>query len=357
MKKYRQRQDRGRRIRFLQIISIILAAILGMAVFAACSGEPDPDGKERPGTGEAQNLQIVATIFPEADWIRNILGENPAGAQVITLMDSGVDPHSFQATTEDIMTVSSCDVFVYVGGESDAWVQDALKEAVNPEMITVNLLEALGESAREEEMAEGMQQDRGKIDLPFPDEEGSEMDEHVWLSLRNASILCGAIEEAIVSADPAHEELYRKNLQEYRAKLSALDKKYVHATAVAPLHTLIFGDRFPFRYLTEDYGLEYYAAFAGCSAETEASFETIRFLAAKLDEMGLPAVCVLESSGEDPDHRIAETIIRSTKSRNQEILVMDSMQSITASDVKEGVTYLSAMKKNLHVLRRALGAR
>lgn len=333
-----------------KVIIATVAVILGMMVFSACAGTGGETGQEK-AADQNGNLTIVTTIFPEADWTRNILGENPAGAELITLMDSGVDPHSFQPTTEDILTVSSCDVFIYVGGESDTWVKDALKEKVNPDMLTVNLLEVMGKDAREEEAAEGMQEDRGKIDLEFLEDDEPELDEHVWLSLRNASTLCAAIQEAVAKADPDHAEVYAQNLAGYQEKLEKLDEEYARAIGQAPLRTLLFGDRFPFLYLTEDYGLDYYAAFAGCSAETEASFETIEFLAKKLDELKLPAVLTIEGS----DETIARTIIRSTKTKDQKILSMDSMQSVTAADAKAGTTYLSIMEKNLNVIEEALG--
>ena len=333
----------------------MLAAILGMAVFTACgTGQGDAGGDESGGAG-SEGIRIVATIFPAADWTRNILGDNPAGAQLITLMDSGVDPHSFQPNTQDILNVSSCDVFIHVGGESEAWVEDALKEKINPDLIEVNLLKEMGDQAREEESVEGMQEQRGKIDIGFlkDEDEGPELDEHVWLSLRNADVLCGAIEKAIAAADPANASFYKQNLERYRQKLRALDRSYTKTVAAAPLNTLLFGDRFPFRYLTEDYGLKYYAAFAGCEAETEASFETIQFLAAKLDELKLPAVCTIDGSNQ----KIAKAIIRASKTQNQKILTMDSMQSVTAADAKAGATYLSIMEKNCSALQRALGGR
>lgn len=370
--------------RFL-IVFLTAIIILGVAVFSGCGtgGPAGDDAKAGASSGEGSGFTIVATIFPAADWTRNILGSNPAGASLVTLLDSGVDPHSFQPSTKDILTVSSCDVFIYVGGESDAWVEDALREKVNPDMVAVNLLDVLGDSAREEELAEGMQEQRGKIDIGFLQDadEGPELDEHVWLSLRNAAVLCGAIEEALATVDPAHADLYAANLADYRARLAALDEQYAAAVDAAPLKTLLFGDRFPFRYLTEDYGLSYYAAFSGCSAETEASFETIRFLAAKLVDLDLPAVCVIDGS----DHDVAETIIRTAEERSGAgagsekkaqsgnetgtgagagsddrsgdvpILTLDSMQSVTADDVRSGTTYLSIMEQNLGILRQALG--
>lgn len=323
---------------------IILAAILMAACLGACGTETK---------AEAQNndkLRIVTTIFPEYDWVQNILGDNPGGAEVTLLLDNGVDLHSYQPTAADIMKISGCDVFVYVGGESDEWVEDALRSAANKDMITVNLLEVLGGKVKEEELVEGMEGEEEEGEEGGEEEEGPEYDEHVWLSLKNASILVGAIADAIEKADTGNAEVYKKNAQAYVDRLNELDKKYEAAVSEASVKTLLFGDRFPFRYMTDDYGLTYYAAFVGCSAETEASFETITFLAGKVDELSLPCVMTIEGS----DHKIAETIVQNTKSKDQKILTMDSMQSTTSKDAQNGVNYVSIMEGNLEVLKEAL---
>ncbi len=322
--------------------SIIMAAIMIVGCFSACSSG---EGQ----TEEASDkIQIVTTIFPEYDWMMNILGENPGDAEVTMLLDSGVDIHSYQPTADDIRKISTCDMFVYVGGESDEWVEDALKEATNKEMIVINLLDFLGNSVKEEEVVEGMEAEEEEEEEAG--EEEPEYDEHVWLSLRNASSLVGVLSEKLQTLDSDNAETYRQNAKSYIEKLNALDKQYQEAVSDATVKTLLFGDRFPFRYLTDDYGLNYYAAFVGCSAETEASFETVTFLAQKVDELSLHSVMTIEGT----DHRIAETIIRNTKTKDQQILTMDSMQSVTAKDVEEGVTYFSVMDNNLSVLKDAL---
>ena len=319
-------------MRVKKILSILLCTALMAACLCGCGA----------AAKEEKKLSVVATIFPEYDWVREILGENPGDVQLTLLLDNGVDLHSFQPTARDILTISDCDVFIYVGGESDAWVKDALSEAANENMIVIDLLDALGDAVKEEEELEGMEE--------HEHEHEAEYDEHVWLSLRNASVLCEEIEKALESIDPANQETYRKNLASYQEKLSQLDEKYAQAVASASGRTLLFGDRFPFRYLVDDYGLNYYAAFSGCSAETEAGFDTILFLASKTDELSLPAVLRIEGA----NHRIAETIVENTAEKNQEVLVLDSMQSATSKDVQNGVTYLSIMEKNLEVLKQAL---
>ena len=290
----------------------------------------------------------------------NVLGSNPAGAEVTMLLDNGVDLHSYQPTADDIMKISSCDLFIYVGGESDEWVEDALKEATNKDMVVIDLLDVLGDSAKEEEVVEGMQEEdehehhhedgEDEHEHEEHEEEEVEYDEHVWLSLKNAVILTEEISGKIQSIDAANADAYKKNTEAYVSKLNDLDAKYRDAVSAAPVKTLLFGDRFPFRYLTDDYGLNYYAAFVGCSAETEASFETITFLSNKVDELSLHAVMTIEGT----DHRIAETIVGNTGSKDQQILTMDSMQSTTSKDVAAGTTYYSVMENNLTALKEAL---
>ena len=325
------------------LLTILLMMLTGVLLGGCGRLQGDPEGALR---NEPQKLTIVTTIFPEYDWTRNILGSDPAGAELILLMDNGVDPHSYQPSVEDIMTISGCDLFIYVGGESDAWVEDALKEAVNPDLKTVNLMEVLGDAAKEEALVEGMQEEGGK---DHEHEEGPEYDEHVWLSLKNAMILSEAIEAALSEIDPENAVVYQDNLDNYKAELAALDKKYEEVVSAAAVKTLLFGDRFPFRYLADDYGLSYYAAFPGCSAETEASFETILFLSEKVKELSLPAVLTIDGS----DKKIAKTVAANA-GVSAKILTLDSMQSVKKEEIDAGTTYLSLMEKNLSVLQEAL---
>lgn len=320
-------------------ISAALLAVIMCAVLMACGmkATSKPDDK----------LSIVATIFPEYDWVREIMGDRLEYADVTMLLDEGVDLHSYQPTAEDILTISGCDIFIYVGGESDEWVEDVIRNAANSDMKVINLLDILGDEVKEEEIVEGMESDKVVLS---EDSEESEYDEHVWLSLRNAQIICRAIAEAIKEKDLANADIYESNVQAYNKKLADLDEEYRNVVDAASNKTLLFGDRFPFRYLTDDYGITYYAAFAGCSAESEASFETIMFLANKVDELGLTSICTIE----DSDQRIAETIKDTTKTKDQDIIVIDSLQSTTSADIDNGKTYLSTMTDNLESLREAL---
>ena len=495
-----------------KIIALSLALIMMIGLFAACTKQNNSEKKDK--------LSIVTTIFPEYDWVKQILGDKADNAEITMLLDNGVDLHSYQPTADDIVKISDCDMFIYVGGESDEWVDDALKNATNKDMKVINLLDVLKDTIKTEEAVPGMQAEEGhnhgvsdfadsdvknrslsdwkgdwqsvypyildgtldsvmekkaesgtksadeykksytasyKTDIEkisidgntitytrkdgtstatyeskgfyirhkddgskqvrykyqkesgdanaptyivfsdhnissaepehfhlyfgndgfdklveegknFPtfypasmtgseiademlEHEEKEYDEHVWLSLKNAKILVEAISKSLQELDPDNKDSYSANSDAYVKKLSALDNDYKAAVDGAKNKTVLFGDRFPFRYLVDDYGLSYYAAFAGCSAESEASFETISFLAKKVDELKLPCVLTIEGT----QHKIAETIIQNTSSKNQKILTMDSMQSTTSKDVENGTTYLSVMEKNLSVLKEALG--
>ncbi len=328
----------------LTVTALLLALLIGPGTGAQSAALHDTE----------KTLRIVTTIFPVYDWVTNILGEQTANAEVTMLLDNGVDLHSYQPTVDDIVKISTCDLFIYVGGESDEWVDDALAEATNENMLVIDLLDVLGERVKEEELVEGMEHDHDDDDDHddhHDHEEAPEYDEHVWLSLRNAAALCEAIAEALSGLEPDNAEVYQANAAAYIEKLSALDADYRAAVDAAAVKTLLFGDRFPLRYLVDDYGLSYYAAFAGCSAETEASFETIVFLAGKVDELHLKAICQIESA----DGSIARTICENTQSRDQTILTFDSMQSTTSRDAAAGASYLAIMEQNLTALKAALG--
>ena len=513
----------------------LLVSALSAALLAGCGGSKKAESSAA-GSSEAktesmaasgQKLKVVTTIFPEYDWAKAVLGDKAENAELTLLLKSGVDLHSFQPSAEDIAKISEADLFIYVGGESDGWVDDALKEAKNKNMKVINLMEVLGDKAKEEEMKEGMQEsehehshgkevstfedsevkdrslsdwkgdwqsayplaksgaldeafkekaektgkmtaeeykayylkgyesDIAKINIDgdtisFTDESGktvksaykylgtyiqnwstgtkaamyrfeaedknsgapiyveindhmiepaepehfhirfsnesfdaikdpesywptfypaamtaeevndelaghdhheeTEYDEHVWLSLKNAELYVNKIAEDLSALDAANAENYKKNAEAYNKQLSELDTQYADVVKNAANKYLLFGDRFPFRYLVDDYGLDYSAAFVGCSADTEASFETVRFLAEKVDEKKLGSILVIENS----DQKIANTIQQNTQEKNQKILVLDSMQSVTEKNIADGETYLGVMQKNLEVLKQAL---
>lgn len=327
--------------------------------------------------GNSNKISIVCTTFPQYDWVKNILGEEAERFNVTLLLDNGVDMHSYQPAVKDIATAGSSDLFIYVGGESDTWVEDALKEAKNKDLKAINLMETLGNSVKEEEVVEGMQEERKSLghsheksskekqeqtqkeshensqeingQKEAADEE-PEYDEHIWLSIRNAEIMVKNIEKAIEQLDSDNAKVYQTNAENYIKKLDTLDKQYANTIQNAKYKAILFGDRFPFRYMADDYDLKYYAAFAGCSAETMAGFETVTFLAKKADELRLPVILTIENS----DGRIAEAVKSNTTKKNQKILAMNSLQSVTKEQLADGITYLQVMQENLSVLSEAL---
>ncbi|MDY4579151.1 MAG: metal ABC transporter substrate-binding protein [Anaerobutyricum hallii] len=327
--------------------------------------------------GNSNKISIVCTTFPQYDWVKNILGEEAERFNVTLLLDNGVDMHSYQPAVKDIATAGSSDLFIYVGGESDTWVEDVLKEAKNKDLKAINLMETLGNSVKEEEVVEGMQEERESLghsheksskekqeqtlkeshensqeingQKEAADEE-PEYDEHIWLSIRNAEIMVKNIEKAIEQLDSDNAKVYQTNVENYIKKLDTLDKQYANTIQNAKYKAILFGDRFPFRYMADDYDLKYYAAFAGCSAETMAGFETVTFLAKKADELRLPVILTIENS----DGRIAEAVKSNTTKKNQKILAMNSLQSVTKEQIADGITYLQVMQENLSVLSEAL---
>lgn len=327
--------------------------------------------------GNSNKISIVCTTFPQYDWVKNILGEEAERFNVTLLLDNGVDMHSYQPAVKDIATAGSSNLFIYVGGESDTWVEDALKEAKNKDLKAINLMETLGNSVKEEEVVEGMQEERESLghsheksskekqeqtqkeshensqeingQKEAADEE-PEYDEHIWLSIRNAEIMVKNIEKAIEQLDSDNAKVYQTNAENYIKKLDTLDKQYANTIQNAKYKAILFGDRFSFRYMADDYDLKYYAAFAGCSAETMAGFETVTFLAKKADELRLPVILTIENS----DGRIAEAVKSNTTKKNQKILAMNSLQSVTKEQIADGITYLQVMQENLSVLSEAL---
>lgn len=341
-----------------KLISMILSATMVAIILAGCGNKVTEQAKtdsavigaDVEATNDGKKMSIVTTIFPEYDWVREITKGND-NVDITMLLDKGVDLHSFQPTASDIVKVANCDMFIYVGGESDKWVDDALAEAVNKDMVVINLLDVLGDSVKEEEVVEGMEAEEEEEEAESEgEEEEVEYDEHVWLSVKNAEVLCQYIADKLSSIDAENKTMYEENAKNYIAELDALDKEYENAVDLAEIKTVLFGDRFPFRYMVDDYGLDYYAAFVGCSAESEASFETITFLAGKIDELGLSSILQIESA----DGKIAETVKSNTSDKNQQILTMDSMQSVTAQNVADGEKYLDIMRRNLEILKQAL---
>lgn len=353
-------------MRINKILTYGFIAAFGLSAFTACATKTESKVESSVSTetesanaktteGEGKKIKVVSTIFPSYDWAKEVVGDLKNSYDFTLLLDKGADLHSYQPTADDIAKIAEADLFIYVGGESDGWVDDALKVATNKDMKVINLVEVLGDKAKTEEVVEGMQAEEeeehsGEIAEGGEACEENEIDEHVWLSLKNASGYVKSIEEALADIDKNNAATYEKNAAAYISKLNDLDKEYKDVVDASTNKTVLFGDRFPFRYLVDDYGLKYYAAFVGCSAETEASFNTVVFLANKVDELNLGDVLTIENS----DGKIAKTIIDNTKDKNKNVDVLNSMQSVTAKDVEAGETYLKIMQSNLEVLKKVL---
>ncbi len=316
------------------LTAALLAGCLGLSCLTGCAAAP---------AGNSDTRRIVCTNFAAFDWVTELTANCSENYEITYLLANGVDSHSYQPSAADIAQISSCDLFLYVGGESEQWAKDALATAVNKEMHTVCMLDCV--TALEEETVEGMECEEEESDDGAP-----EYDEHVWLSLTNASHICNSITDELTAMDPDGELTYHENLSAYQEKLLALDDSY-STLFDAHKEPLIVADRFPFRYLTEDYHIPYYAAFAGCSAETEASFETIAFLAKKVDETGADTIFIIEGGNAS----LAEAVRDNTQSKDQHINSLNSMQSVTTDQIDQGFNYLDCMTLNLQALRTAYG--
>ena len=309
----------------------LFAALTALTLLLASGCDFSSDGK----------LHIVCTIFPQYDWVRE-LTEGADNVEVTLLEDSGADLHNFQPSAADKVSILNSDLFVYTGGESDDWARTLLENA-EKDVRSLDLIEALGERALTEE--EGIEESG-----EHGHEHEDEVDEHIWLSVQNAKALVSAIQEELCAVDEGNAALYQSNAASYLAELSALDEAFEETVSSAKRSVLVFADRYPFRYLAHDYGLTCYAAFSGCSAESEASFATILALVKHVEENALPYVMVLENSTQG----IAKQVIDNTKSKDQGILVLNSLQSVTREDIESGATYLGLMKEDLAVLKTAL---
>lgn len=323
-----------------RVVALLLVLILGVGMLGGCRMK------------KKEGYTVVCSIYPIYDWMQTLLA-GVDEVQPILLADKGVDMHSYQANADDIINIRESNLMVMVGGESENWVQDVLDcGSFGQKQTVVSLLELLGDRAKVEEIVEGME-DEHEGENPFDElfgdheHEEEEYDEHVWLSLRNAYFCVEELAEILISELPDHKDAILANKTAYQEKIAALDERYKAMRTEAAYDTIIVGDRFPFRYLADDYRLNYYAAFAGCSAESEASFDTVIFLAEKMDELNVKCLLVIESS----DRKLAETILSNTKSKDGKILELDSLQSTIPGD---GVSYLGVMEKNLEVLSEAL---
>ncbi len=383
-----------------------LTAILlfGAMILSACTSSANTSSATSSTTitqnpQDSDKLSIVATSFHEYDWVTNIIGDNNDTFDITLLMDNGVDLHSYEPNVEDISIISSADLFIYNGGASHGWVSGILAEPMNEDLQSIEVMASLGEAVKAEVTVEGMQSgshdhshdesnthDHDESDSHDHDESDSHdhddsdthdhddsdthdhdesdshdhdesdthephSDEHVWLSLNNAMTICEIIEEKISDMDPDNAAMYQANTDAYINSLKELDNFFRETIDTSPRDTLVFADRFPFLYLMQDYDIQYFAAFQGCSAETEANFETIAFLTEKVNELDVNNLLILENGLLE----LAQTINNSSEDKDSDILELDSMQSVSSEDIASGVTYYSIMESNLEILKTALG--
>lgn len=368
-------------------INKLIACLLAVVLLVACNSNKAPEVADEPApeaipAEEADSVEkdgyavsVVTNTFPAYDWVKNIT--EGTDVEVTNLTDNGVSLHNYEPSAQDIEKIAKSNLFLYVGGESDEWAPDAAKQAPNAKVL--NMLEILGDAVKEEEVKEGMEHDHdhehgdedhdhehGDEDHDHEhedadhddhdhdhdhdhehDHEEIEYDEHVWLSVKNAKTISKAIADALCEIDAKNADTFKKNYEAYAAKLDALQNDFDEMRKVAKQDTILVADRFPFRYLVSDLDLDYFAAFVGCSAESEASFETISFLAQKVDELGLKHIIKLAGS----DGKIADTVKNASMTKDQDIIEMTSMENASSND---GKTYIDYTQMNLDALKKAL---
>lgn len=291
---------------------------------------------------ESDRLQIVATVFPAYDFARAAAGER---ADVTLLLPPGAESHSYEPTPADILRVQGCDLFIYLGGESDAWV-DTILSAVERPGESLRMIDCV--DLLEEETVEGMQ---GGHDHEHEHEEEHDhlgevvgMDEHVWTAPQNAAAITRTIGERMAALDPENADAYLAGAENYAVELEALDRDFAAFFEGRADRTIVFGDRFPLLYFAEAYGLDYYAAFPGCGGQTEPSAATVAFLTEKVREEGLPAVWYIEFS----NHLVAGSI---AEAAGAETAQFHTCHNVSKADLEAGATYLSLMRANLEALR------
>ncbi|MGN0814647.1 MAG: metal ABC transporter substrate-binding protein [Candidatus Coproplasma sp.] len=315
-----------------KIFALLCAILISLPIFGVTGCTTDDGGKKK----------IVCTIFPQYDWIVTILGDKSDEYELSLLTDTGVDLHNYQPSFSDVAKIAASDLFVYVGGESDGWVEGTLTSYPDENRLTVCMID-LVEAIEEEEL-------EGEEEHDHDHGEEEEYDEHVWLSLRNAQAIVSELAEKLCTLDESNAAYYRTNAENYNKKLGALDAQYAEVVSEAKYDTIVVADRFPFLYTVKDYGLNYYAAFSGCSAATEISLATKNILVNALNDLKLGYVIVTESS----DKSVAQSVIAASDDKNRQILVLDSCQTVNTAKIQSGYTYYGAMTANLDTLRCAL---
>lgn len=319
-----------------KLIAMVLALVLLAMGFAGCGTDQTTD---QTAADSSKKLQVVATIFPGYDFAKQVCGEN---AEVTMLLPPGSESHSYEPTPQDIITIQNCDLFIYVGGESDAWV-DGILESMDTPVNTVRMMDCV--ETVEEETVEGMEAEEDTAEDGA--EEEAEYDEHVWTSPKNAETITESIADKLCEIDADNSTSYQANCDDYVAQLADLDQSFADFFATVSNKLLIFGDRFPLRYFVEEYGLKYYAAFPGCSTDTEPSAATVAFLIDKVEEDQVGTVFYIEFS----NHTVADSIAEATGAKTA---LFQTCHNVSQEDMDSGATYVSIMRQNLETLKGAM---
>ena len=333
----------------------VCAAAAALSSMSACSfgGNVETAGKE--SSDEPKKLSVVTTIFPQYDFTKQLAGNL---ADVTMLIGPGEEAHTYEPTPQDIIKIQNADIFIYAGGESESWVNGILGSFDSSGMEIIDMMTLC--DTVEEEIVEGMEgydsehdendyegneEDNSPKETTDPDE--AEFDEHVWTSVDNAQIISQAISDALCKVDEDNSAVYRENCEKYLSELSSLKKEIAQTVNGGVRKTIVFGDRFPARYFTDEFGLDYYAAFAGCAEQSEPSAGTVAFLIDKVNQEDIPVVFYIELS----NGKVADTI---AESKNAKTMCFNSCHNISMEQYLKGVTYVELMRQNCEALKEAL---
>ena len=317
-----------------KILLVFVVAVFSIVSLTGCNKNKDNENK----------LTIVTTNFPSYDFARAVVKDNK-DVELKMLLKPGAESHDFEPTPQDIIDIKNSDLFIYTGGESDEWIGDILDDIDTDKTKVIKMMDLV--DVKEEEIVEGMEDEEHEEEEEHHDEEEVEYDEHVWTSPVNAIKIVNALRDEVVSIDNDNKKVYEDSAKEYTDKLEKIDNEFKDIVKNAKRKEIIFGDRFPLRYFVDEYNLKYYAAFPGCSAQTEASAKTISYLVDKVKEDKIPVVFHIELS----NGKIAEAISKETGAK---VLEFNTAHNISQKDFDAGVTYVDIMEENTKVLKEAL---
>lgn len=336
--------------RKLSMLLIIGCVLLGF-MMTGCGNQTEHDANNQntdiSGQAVLENageISIVTTVFPPYDFAKQVAGDR---AEVVQLLPAGAESHTFEPTPQDIIKIQNCDVFIYAGGESDTWIEEILSSIDTEGIQFISMIDCV--EAVEEETVEGMQEEHEQeaASTETGTHEETEYDEHVWTSPKNAVLITEIIAEVLQTIDAANAEEYQSNAAAFAKELETLDAEFAQVVSGGSRKTIVVGDRFPFRYLADAYGLEYFAAFPGCSEDAEPSAATLAFLIHKVEDEKIPVVFHIEFSNE----KVADSICETT---GAEKLLLHSCHNVSKEEMEAGVTYLDLMEQNLSNLKEAL---